>query len=173
MKTIVIVAHPNIEESTVNKAWIEALTKESPDVKIHNIYKAYPDWNIDVTAEQLQLEGYDKIVFQYPFYWYSMPPLLKKWFDEVFAYGWAYGGNGGKLAGKNFGLAVSTGGLESAYAEDFYGEISALVKPIEATAKFVKANYESLHVFHGALSPDANDRLNKNVEQYVQYVNKA
>lgn len=172
MKTIVILAHPNIDGSIVNKAWVDALAKDNSDVKVHDIYKAYPNWNIDVAAEQKLLEQYDKVVFQYPLYWYNMPPLLKKWFDEVFSYGWAYGSTGGQLEGKTFGLVISTGGVENAYTDDVYGEISAQIKPIESTAKFVKAKYDSLHVFHGALSPDANERLGKNVEQYLQYVNK-
>ncbi|WP_396125955.1 NAD(P)H-dependent oxidoreductase [Brevibacillus laterosporus] len=25
-----------------------------------------------------------------PFYWYSSPPLLKKWLDDIFTHGWAY-----------------------------------------------------------------------------------
>ena len=173
MKTIVILAHPNIEQSTVNKTWVDALSKNSAEVGVHDIYKTYPDWNIDVAAEQQLLEKYDRIVFQYPIYWYNMPPLLKKWFDEVFAYGWCYGANGDKLEKKNIGLVVSTGGVEGAYTKEVYGEISTFVKQIEATAKFVRANFDSFHVFHGALSPDASERLGKNTEEYLQYVTKA
>lgn len=123
MKTIVLLAHPNIEQSTVNKAWVDALAKNNPEIRIHNIYKAYPDWNIDVLAEQKVLENYDRIIFQYPVYWYNMPPLLKKWFDEVFAYGWCYGPGGEKLTGKKIGVAISTGGIESVYTKDGYGDI--------------------------------------------------
>ena len=47
MKTIVILAHPNIEQSHINKSWTEALAKSHPEVKIHNIYAAYPDFAID------------------------------------------------------------------------------------------------------------------------------
>ena len=31
------------------------------------------------------MEAYDHVVFQFPLYSYSYPPLLKKWFDEVIA----------------------------------------------------------------------------------------
>lgn len=173
MKTIIILAHPNIEQSVVNKTWIEALAKNNPEVKVHDIYKTYPDWKIDVAAEQQLLEQYDKIIVQYPLYWYNMPPLLKKWFDEVFAYGWSYGSTGDKLVGKKLGVVVSTGGIESAYTKDNYGEITSFLNQIEATAKFVRASYDSFHVFYGALSPDAGDRLAENTEQYLQYVTKS
>lgn len=172
MKTIVILAHPNIEGSVINKTWVEALAKNNSEVKVHDIYKTYSDWNIDVVAEQQLLEKYDRIIFQYPLYWYNMPPLLKKWFDEVFTYGWSYGTGGDKLEGKTIGLAVSTGGAESAYTKEVYGEVSEFLKQIPATAKFVKAKFDSYHIFHGALSPDAGDRLVENTQQYLEYVAK-
>jgi glutathione-regulated potassium-efflux system ancillary protein KefG len=61
-----------------------------------------------------------------------MPPLLKKWFDEVLTYGWAYG-SAYKLEGKEFGVAVSTGGVEEAYTlggADSY-PITTYISPIE------------------------------------------
>ena len=40
-KTLVIVTHPNIEQSHVNKSWVEAL-KAHPDLyTVHEIYKFY------------------------------------------------------------------------------------------------------------------------------------
>ena len=82
-KTLVIVTHPNIEQSHVNKSWVEAL-KAHPDLyTVHEIYKLYPDGKIDVAAEQKLLESYDNIVLQFPMYWYSSPALLKQWQDDI------------------------------------------------------------------------------------------
>ena len=172
MKTIVILAHPNIEQSHVNKVWSEALVKSNPEITVHNIYKTYPDGKIDVVAEQLLLEESDRIIFQYPFFWYNMPPLLKKWFDDVFAMGWAYGENGNKLAGKEIGIAVSTAGLEEVYDEktNIYGTIEELLKPLESTVKFVKGKFISYHTFHGAYTLDASERLLENTKQYIKFV---
>jgi len=44
---------------------------------------------------------HDRIVLQFPMYWYSMPPLLKKWLDDVLTYNFAYGSKGDKLKGKD------------------------------------------------------------------------
>ena len=46
-----------------------------------------------MTASPLQvaLVAADTIVFQFPFYWYSVPPLLKEWIDLVLEHGFAYG----------------------------------------------------------------------------------
>lgn len=101
MKTLIIVVHPDIESSAVNKRWIEALQKFPEKFDVHQLYKIYPDEKIDVPAEQQLVEQYEKIVFQFPFYWFSSPPLFKKWLDEVLTHGWAFGSKSGfKVAGK-------------------------------------------------------------------------
>jgi putative NADPH-quinone reductase len=82
MTTLVIVAHPNIEASRGNKALRDAIANE-PNIVIHDLYKLYPDFQIDVAAEQQLLRVHGNIVLQFPMYWYSSPPLLKKWFDDV------------------------------------------------------------------------------------------
>ncbi len=172
MKTIVILAHPNIEQSHINKSWTEALAKSHPEVKIHNIYAAYPNFAIDVQAEQKLLEESDRIILEYPFQWYSVTPLLKKWLDDVFLQGWCYGEGGNKLAGKEIGVAVSTAGLEEVYKEEMYGTVSQILKPLESTVKFVGAKYISHHVFHGAYTEDVNERLANDIESYIHFVVK-
>ncbi len=174
MKTIIILAHPNIEQSVINKTWISELAKSNPEVKVHDIYKTYPDWNIHVAEEQKLLEAYDRIIFEYPIYWFNMPPLLKKWFDEVLTYGWAYGPSY-SLEGKEIGVAVTTGGVEDAYqfgAADSY-PITTYISQIEGSAKYLHAKYKSYHVFHGALSSDVSERLPENAKAFVRFVTSA
>jgi NAD(P)H dehydrogenase (quinone) len=44
----------------------------------------------DVRAEMDKLLAADLLILQFPFWWYSMPAMLKGWIDRVFAYGVAY-----------------------------------------------------------------------------------
>ena len=44
----------------------------------------------DVTAEQQKLIWADAIILQFPLWWFSVPAILKGWFDRVLAAGWAY-----------------------------------------------------------------------------------
>src|SRR4051794_29911997 len=99
MKTLVIVAHPNLSASQANKRWAELIEKED-GVTIHRLYDIYPDWNIDVLKEQQLVEQHDRIIFQFPYYWCNCPALLKKWLDDVLTYGWAFGSTGKKVHGK-------------------------------------------------------------------------
>ncbi len=44
----------------------------------------------DVQAEIDKLMAADLLLLQFPFWWYSVPAILKGWIDRVFAYGVAY-----------------------------------------------------------------------------------
>jgi glutathione-regulated potassium-efflux system ancillary protein KefG len=142
MKTLVIVAHPNLDTSRVNKTWIEEIKKYPDTITVHDLYASYPDWRIDVQREQELAIQYDRIIFQFPFYWYSSPPLLKKWLDDVLTYGWGYTSKGGKLRGKELGLAISIGGSEIDYRPgggDLY-TIHELLSPFHATSNLIETD---------------------------------
>lgn len=142
MKTLVIAVHPNMEGSLVNKTWVNRL-REEEGMTVHDLYAAYPDGKIDVDREQQLMIEYDRIVFQFPLYWYSSPALLKEWQDVVLTYGWAYGSEGTKLHGKEMILAISTGGPEGAYQAGGYNNYSLneLLKPFQATANLTGMRY--------------------------------
>lgn len=67
MKTLIIAIHPNIETSVLSKRWIEELNKYPDLYRVHQLYKVYPDEQLDVEAEQKLVEKFNKIVFQFPF----------------------------------------------------------------------------------------------------------
>jgi len=110
-RTLVIVTHPNIHTSIINKRWLAALRLHPDLATVNELYARYPNQNIDVRVEQALLLAHDNIILQFPLYWFSTPPLLKKWLDEVLLQGFAYGSQQSerRLAGKRIGLAISAG----------------------------------------------------------------
>ncbi|NGO44673.1 NAD(P)H-dependent oxidoreductase [Streptomyces ureilyticus] len=78
---------------------------------MHDLYATYPDFQIDVAAEQALLADHDVIVFQHPVFWYNTAPLFKQSQDKVFTLGWAFtmDGSASQLAGKKAVIAVTTG----------------------------------------------------------------
>lgn len=114
MRILILQAHPRASLSIAQKT-LTNVAHQVEGVTVHDLYAAYPDFNIDVTAEQKRLLEHDLIVFQHPFYWYSSPALIKEWQDLVLDFGWAYGSGGDKLHGKHLMSAITTGGAESAY----------------------------------------------------------
>ncbi|WP_084070853.1 NAD(P)H-dependent oxidoreductase [Pandoraea vervacti] len=147
----VIVAHPRWRDSRVNRRLLDA-ARGIEGVDVNDLYSTYPDFSIDVAAEQQRLTRADLIVLVHPIYWYSMPPLQKLWFDEVLSWGWAYGQNGHALANKDLWLVASTGGPEDSYRPDGYNqhEFSAFLPPYEQTSHLCGMRFLPPHVLYGA-----------------------
>ncbi|MCI2802649.1 NAD(P)H-dependent oxidoreductase [Staphylococcus pettenkoferi] len=171
MKPLIIITHPNLNTSTVNQYWRDKLNQHTDQLDIHELYTTYPDANIDIDYEQKLLMEHDYIIFQFPFYWYSYPPLLKQYFDQVFTYGWAYGSEGNALKGKTFAAAVSVGAQAAQYAEDgpLGYTFETLISPFISTARFVGAQFGGYHTLYGALNP-SQETLEENAQQYLHFI---
>ena len=117
-KVLIISGHPNLKVSVANKAILEALEKVFPDAEIRKLDELYPNYKIEVAAEQAALEKADVIIFQFPFMWYSAPALLKLYIEEVFLQGWAYGLNVETLKDKKLIISFTTGAPEKFYKKD-------------------------------------------------------
>ncbi|WP_120944737.1 NAD(P)H-dependent oxidoreductase [Helicobacter labacensis] len=167
MPALVIFAHPNFATSRINKALKNALEGES--VVFSDLYSKYPDFKIDVLAEQELLLQHQHIVFQFPICWYSYPPLLKQYLDDVLTYGFAFGASNKALAGKSFYLCTSFGAQESAYLAPGSYSVETLLSPFKATTKFVGATLQGhFKVFGSAEISDAN--LAQICQEYRQFL---
>lgn len=113
-KILFLLAHPNLQDSRANRI-ITQRVRSLPNLTVRPLYDLYPEFFIDVAAEQKLLNEHDIVVLQHPFYWYSMPPLLKLWLDVVLEYGYAYGPGADALKGKKLLLSVTLGGAKEYY----------------------------------------------------------
>jgi glutathione-regulated potassium-efflux system ancillary protein KefF len=147
----VLAAHPNWRESRVNRRLFEQ-AQATPGVAVQDLYARYPDYDIDVAAEQAQAQAAQLIVLMHPVQWYSMPALLKLWLDDVLGYGWAYGPGGAALQGKDLWLVASTGGPESSYHPQGYNRyfFDAFLPPYEQTAALCGMRFLPPLMMHGA-----------------------
>lgn len=148
---LIILAHPHFEKSIANKAIIDELLNSSMNFEVRNLSELYPDFQIDVKAEQEALLRHQSIIFQYPFYWYNMPAILKHWFDEVFTYQFAYGSKGDKLKGKYFIPSFTVGAPENEYHTlgEHHFRIYEFCKNLEQTAYYSQMKYVEPVYFHG------------------------
>lgn len=142
MKTLLVAGHPDLSQSVVNAAILEELGRAFPDMTIRKLCEVAPDAAFDILAEQAALAEADLIIWQFPFHWYSLPWLMKKWLDEVFVHGFAHG-SGAKLAGKKLLVSFTTGAPEAAYTgkEGSIGDIHALVSWFDSIAKVCGLDY--------------------------------
>lgn len=174
MKTLVIVTHPNIGESKINSAWINGIQKSSNDITIHDIHMAYPDGKIDVAAEQRLIATHDAIVLQFPFYWFSTPPLLKQWLDEVLLPGFAYGPNAEdrKLTNMPIGFAVSAGIKSQDYfnKDRYKYTVKQLLAPLHATVSYIGAKALEPFIFYGAEYEPTQEDIDASAKDYGIYL---
>lgn len=112
---LIILGHPDWERSLANKEIVNGLVNSEVYIEVRHLQQLYPDFKIDIKKEQEALLRHKNIVFQFPFYWYTMPAILKQWFDLVLEYGFAYGSTGDKLKGKNFIPSFTVGSAENEY----------------------------------------------------------
>jgi glutathione-regulated potassium-efflux system ancillary protein KefF len=141
-----------MEQSRVNRRLLEAALGAGHRVAVRNLYRLYPDYLIDVAAEQAALASAQLIVWQHPLHWYGPPPLMKLWIDEVLAYMWAYGPGGVALRGKDLWLAGSTGGTHESYRPDGHHRyfFDAFLPPYEQTAALCGMRFLPPLMLHGA-----------------------
>lgn len=116
MKNVLVISgHTDLKHSVANKTIIETLTNKLPEVEISKLDELYPDFRIDVKAEQEKLMNADIIVLQFPVFWYSAPSILERWMEETFLHGFSHGSGGDKLKGKKLVLSFTTGAPASFY----------------------------------------------------------
>ena len=153
---LVIAAHPQLEHSRINRRLMGAAAGSAGTVQVRDLYALYPDYLIDIEAEQALLASARLVVWQHPIQWYSMPALMKLWVDEVLAFGWAYGPGGTALRGKDLWLVATTGGPEDSYHPDSYNRyfFDAFLPPYEQTAALCGMRFLPPLLLHGAHRAD-------------------
>ncbi|MBL8603479.1 MAG: NAD(P)H-dependent oxidoreductase [Myxococcales bacterium] len=156
-RVFVVYAHPYPARSRANARLLRALGGIE-NVEIHSLYERYPDFNIDVEAEQRALSACDAVVWQHPIFWYAPPAMMKLWFEKVLTRGWAYGG-GRALAGKACLWMTTAGAHESGYHPDgVHGfAFERFVPGVEQTARFCAMRWlDPMVLFHAHQVSDAH-----------------
>ena len=170
----VVYAHPYPRHSRACAALLAGIA-DVPGLEVRSLYDRYPDFGVDAGAEQAALARARLVVWMHPLYWYSVPSLMKLWFEQVLVKGWAYGEGGGALAGKDCLWVTTTGGDAGAFsaAGRHAHEFPAFVPGVEQTARFCGMNWLAPFVVHGAhIIPDeelhaAADDLRRRVQGWI------
>ncbi|MEM7247047.1 MAG: NAD(P)H-dependent oxidoreductase [Acidobacteriota bacterium] len=141
-RILLLFAHPASQRSRAN-ARLAREVRELPGLTFHDLYEAYPDFDVDVEREQELLAAHDLVVVQHPLFWYSTPALVKEWEDLVLQHGWAYGTDGTALQGKRWLTAITTGGGPEGYREEGIHRhtLRQFLAPLEQTALLCGMEY--------------------------------
>ncbi|KGN96725.1 hypothetical protein HQ39_01385 [Porphyromonas sp. COT-108 OH2963] len=170
MKTLVVVGHPHLETSVINRAWYEYIQANSKElnVTIRVLSEHCREKGFDIKKEQEILSEYDRIILQFPLYWYMVPSIMKEWMDTVWCEGWAYGENGDKMEGKLIEVAVSTGAPEFVF--DAGISLETYLSFVKGSAGFVRAKSGRIFALYGAEVNMTPERLQKSCEDYAEFI---
>ncbi|MFK8301547.1 NAD(P)H-dependent oxidoreductase [Capnocytophaga stomatis] len=131
-KILVISGHPDLSKSTANRIILSDLEKHFVNkISVRRLDEMYPDYKINIEAEEKSLLNADVVVLQFPFYWYGTPALLKKWIDDVLL-GFFDGNTAGKFKGKKVIVSLTTGAPQEAY-ETPNQSVEAYLLPLQET----------------------------------------
>lgn len=62
MKTLIILAHPGIQNSIINKRLLQEALKEPQRFSVHDLTQVYGGGDIDATREQELIKAHDALV---------------------------------------------------------------------------------------------------------------
>ncbi len=119
----------------------------------------------DIAAEQAKVQRADFLIFQFPYWWWSMPAILKGWIDRVFTRGFGYGGGDwydtGKLVGRRAMLSLTTGSSPAECSDDgLFGDIHERLYQIQhGSLYFVGIQVVPPFIAWGIQSADAGARV--------------
>ena len=166
---IVYYAHPGHKFSHANAEMARAASQVT-GITYVDLYGDYPRFDIDADVEQQRLLEHDVVLFQFPFFWYSTPSILKEWQDLVLEHGFAYGSGGDRLEGKRLMLAITAAGPEEAYSPGGFQHyaIRDFLRPLEQTARLCGMHFSAPYVLFGSLKAPADGRMERHVECYQE-----
>ncbi|ERL65328.1 NAD(P)H-dependent oxidoreductase [Schleiferilactobacillus shenzhenensis] len=135
MRTLILVGHPDLRHSGT-----QAFLHEAAQALTNADWWDITSQAVTTPAQIAQLQGemrrYDRLIFQFPLYWYSLPGVFKQWLDTVWTAPFVSGrpGEAPALAGKELGIVVTF----SQAAEDYrlggkeHFSLSELMRPLAA-----------------------------------------
>ncbi|ESU41316.1 NAD(P)H:menadione oxidoreductase, partial [Giardia duodenalis] len=153
VRAILCYSHPVEPQSVVNAPLVEA-ARQLGSAEARWLDELYPSLKMtpeQVAEEQKIIERADTVFFQFPVYWYSLPPSLKVFMDSVMAYGSKH-----VIAGKKFRAICMCGGTAESYSGEFTGP--DITKRLNQGFRFCKCDpLPSFIVFSDAIADTLKD----------------
>ncbi|UDM32254.1 NAD(P)H-dependent oxidoreductase [Lentilactobacillus laojiaonis] len=144
MTTLIISSNPNYQDSGLNqflKTSSQWLGNSIEWLQLDEIYPEAKYTKKQIEQEQSRLQQADKIIFQFPMYWYSAPASLKSYLDQVMTNQFVNIKH--SLQNKSLGIVVGIGKNLQSYqagASENY-TISELLRPYQAFALAAQMKY--------------------------------
>ena len=146
-KTLIIMSHPDVVQSS-SQQFLLAAIKGEEQIQIRHLESILAEKesnHFDKRIERACLQEADRIIFQFPFYWYQCPSVMKQWMDEVLMLNLFQ-----KNKMKEFGIVVTVGAKSDRYTAGGsvgFG-IEELLRPYQALANQLGWEYQTPFVIY-------------------------
>ena len=146
-KTLIIMSHPDVTQSS-SQQFLLAAVKGEEQIQVRHLESilAEQDNNhFDKRIERACLQEADRIILQFPFYWYQCPSVMKQWMDEVLTLNLSQ-----KNKEKELGIVVIVGAKKERYTAGGsvgFG-IEELLRPYQALANQLGWEYQTPFVIY-------------------------
>lgn len=192
LKALVLYAHPNPKSfnAAILQTVKDELATKGAEVKVKDLYAM--NWNPvlsasdfkqmlsdrippDIARERADVAWADTIITIAPFWWFSVPAILKGYFDRVFGQGFAYQytdqGPVGLLTDKK-AVIITTSGADSDGAKQT-GMIdsfkTAFVQGVFAFTGFISAKHHNCYAVP-MVSDQQRQTMLEDVRQLIQSI---
>ena len=157
--------------------------RQNPDYLVYALEQRYnyqqQTLAPDIMGEVDKILWCDMVMFHFPLYWFSVPAIMKGWFDRVLLSGVCYGGKNfyeaGKMAGKRAMLTITAGSREDFFKDEtsLHGDWLTLLRPIlRGTLYYV--GFDVLPPFTAYFVPYSDEAGRKKMlldyEKYLQKI---
>ena len=176
-KILIILGHNNMERSKVNKAMIEQ-AKTLDNVTVIDLYQRYGGSKVGdmdkkkIEEDREKMIASDIIINQFPFHWYTSPPMTDNWREYALGWNWAFG-NKFALENKITTVAYTAGEVAEDYTKkgrSIY-DSDEFIKRFEAAAKYCKMKWIKNFKVVGA-SHMEQDVIEKEASRYKDWLEK-
>lgn len=128
----------------------------------------------DIQTEMEKLKWCDVLILQFPFWWFSVPAILKGWFDRVLVKGFTYDAgqwfNTAPLLGRKAMIMTTTQAPAQSYLPNaLNGDINSLLQPIHHTLHFIGFTPIEPFIAYGVMDED-NVKRKRYLEEYAEHL---
>ena len=140
-------SHPDVTQSS-SQQFLLAAIKGEEQIQIRHlelILVEQENNHFDKRIERACLQEADRIIFQFPFYWYQCPSVMKQWMDEVLTLNLSQ-----KNKMKELGIVVTVGAKSDRYTAGGsvgFG-IEELLRPYQALSNQLGWDYQTPFVIY-------------------------
>lgn len=166
MQTLVVFSHTNFSQSIFNKLLLDSI-KNIKNVTIKNLDAEGVNYSPEYLSKEVKfLKQFEKIIFQFPLFWFSVPHILKQYIDIILT---PMLSQENILAGKEFQIITTCGGSREKYEaiNNNEKELDRVLYPLNKSMEYIKMKVlQAYGIYDCHLGYELTDKWQQEIQNY-------